>query len=120
MKYVIAGGSGFLGQTLVHALQAGGHEVVVLTRGRGRTMDRVRHVTWSVEPGSATDWHQEIDGADGVINLAGSGIADKRWSAARKEDLRQSRIGATRALVGAIRAATTRPAVFVSGSAVGI
>ncbi|MBM3750778.1 MAG: TIGR01777 family protein [Acidimicrobiia bacterium] len=120
MKYVIAGGSGFLGQTLVHALQAGGHDVVVLTRGRGRTMDRVRHVTWSAEPGSATDWHQEIDGADGVINLAGSGIADKRWSAARKEDLRWSRISATRALVGAIRAATTRPAVFLSGSAVGI
>jgi uncharacterized protein (TIGR01777 family) len=119
MKYVIAGGSGFLGQTLVHALQAGGHDVVVLTRGRGLTKDRVRYVTWSVDDG-ATDWHHEIDGADGVINLAGSGIADKRWSTARKDDLRRSRIQATRALVAAVRAATRRPAVFLSGSAVGI
>ena len=120
MRYVIAGGSGFLGQPLVHALQAGGHDVVVLTRGRALTRDRVRHVTWSTDTGADTAWHREVDGADGVINLAGSGIADKRWSTARKADLRQSRISATRALVGAIRAATQRPAVFLSGSAVGI
>jgi uncharacterized protein (TIGR01777 family) len=62
---------------------------------------------------------RELDGADGVVNLAGAGIADKRWSAPRKQQLRQSRTDSTRALVEAIGAATRRPAVFLSGSAIG-
>ncbi len=120
MKIVIAGGSGFLGQPLTHALVAKGHEVVVLTRGRAKTADGVRSVTWSGAPGDTTGtWTAEIDGADAVINLAGAGIADKRWSAARKLALRQSRTDSTRALVGAIRSATKRPSVFLSGSAIG-
>lgn len=114
MKYVIAGGSGFLGRALVQELVARGDEVVVLTRGRAGARDGARIVQW---PNG--DWAREVDGADGVINLAGAGIADKRWSAARKGELRQSRIQSTRALVAAMRDATTRPSVFVSGSAVG-
>jgi uncharacterized protein (TIGR01777 family) len=120
MKVVIAGGSGFLGQPLTHELIAKGHEVVVLTRGRSQNTGGVRTVTWPGTPGDTTGaWAAEIDGADAVINLAGAGIADKRWSAARKLELRQSRTDSTRALVEAIRAATKRPAVFLSGSAVG-
>jgi uncharacterized protein (TIGR01777 family) len=114
MKYVIAGGSGFLGQALVRELVARGDEVVVLSRGRDRSAGGARFVHWP-----DGDWARELEGADGVINLAGAGIADKRWSAARKEELRQSRIQSTRALVGAMRDAKSRPAVFVSGSAVG-
>jgi len=114
VKYVIAGGSGFLGQALVRDLAGHGHEVVVLTRGRARTADGVRYLNWS--NGS---WRVEIDGANGVVNLAGAGIADKRWTAARKQELRASRVNATRALVDAIRAASRRPAVLLSGSAVG-
>jgi uncharacterized protein (TIGR01777 family) len=120
MKIVIAGGSGFLGQPLTHELIAKGHEVVVLTRGRSESTGGVRSVTWPGTPGDTTGtWAAEIDGADAVINLAGAGIADKRWSAARKLELRQSRTDSTRALVEAIRSATKRPTVFLSGSAVG-
>ena len=76
MKIVIAGGSGFLGQPLTHDLVAKGHEVVVLTRGRAKSADGVRSVTWSGAPGDTTGtWTAEIDGADAVINLAGAGIA---------------------------------------------
>ncbi len=120
MKIVIAGGSGFLGQPLTHELVAKGHEVVVLTRGRSQSTGGIRSVTWSGSPADTTGaWIAEIDGADAVINLAGAGIADKRWSAARKLELRQSRTDSTRALVGAIRSATKRPSVFLSGSAIG-
>ena len=115
MKYVIAGGSGFLGRPLTRELMAKGHEVVVLTRGTARSEGGIRQVTW---PG-APEWEREVDGADGVINLAGAGIADERWTEARKKVLRQSRTDSTRALVGAIRAASRRPAVFLSGSAIG-
>lgn len=121
MKYVIAGGTGFLGQALVRALRAGGHEVVVLTRGVGRTADDVRYVTWpDGRAGADTAWQREIDGADGVINLAGASIADRRWTPAWKQELRRSRVEATRALVDAIRAASSRPSVFLSSSAVGL
>ncbi len=120
MKYVIAGGSGFLGRPLTRELMAKGHAVVVLTRGAARSEGGIRQVTWPGAPDAADSaWEREIDGADGVINLAGAGIADKRWSEARKQELRQSRTDSTRALVGAIRAATRRPAVFLSGSAIG-
>jgi hypothetical protein len=118
MKIVIAGGSGFLGRALAHELLAKGHEVVVLTRGPAREDRGIRHVTWEAdeEPGG---WHAVIDGADAVVNLAGAGIADQRWSAARKQLLRGSRVDATRALVAAIRSATVRPKVFLTGSAIG-
>lgn len=119
MKYVIAGGSGFLGQPLTRELAAKGHQVVVLTRGRSAERDGIRFVTWSGQPDTGA-WQHEVDGADGVINLAGAGIADKRWTTARKQELRQSRVDSTRALVNAVRAATVRPKVFLSGSAIGI
>lgn len=118
MKIVIAGGSGFLGQPLAHDLLAKGHEVVVLTRGTSRVADGIRYVAWeaSGEPGA---WGSVIDGADAVVNLAGAGIADRRWSAARKQVLRGSRVDATRALVAAMRSASVRPQVFLTGSAIG-
>ena len=115
MKCVIAGGSGFLGRALTHRLTSNGHEVVILTRGATRTEGALRHVTWPAEdePGP---WREELNGAGAVINLAGAGLADKRWTASRKEVLRSSRILATRALVSAIRDATARPPVLISGS----
>ena len=60
-----------------------------------------------------------IDGATAVINLAGESIAAKRWSAAQKQKLRDSRLLATRSLTAAIRQAARPPAAFISGSAVG-
>ena len=118
MKIVIAGGSGFLGRPLARDLLAKGDEVVVLTRGRAREDRGIQYVTWEAdeEPGA---WQAVIDGAGAVVNLAGAGIADQRWSAARKQVLRGSRVDATRALVAAVRSAPGRPKVFLTGSAVG-
>ena len=121
MKVVIAGGSGFLGRALSEHLVARGHEVVILTRGAhlpGST--GARSVEWhpdgSPHPGA---WANEIDGAGAIVNLSGAGLADKRWTRRRKEELRQSRVQPTRSLVAAVRAAAVKPAVFVQGSAVG-
>jgi uncharacterized protein (TIGR01777 family) len=58
-------------------------------------------------------------GPDAVVNLAGASIADGRWSPARKELLRSSRIDTTRALVNALAKMNIRPGVFVSASAIG-
>jgi hypothetical protein len=117
MRIVIAGGSGFLGRSLTHALSLGGHDVVWLSRSGSATAES-RSVTWTPD-GSVGAWASAIDGADAVVNLAGESIAGKRWSAAQKERIRESRVLATKSLVAAVNRAAAPPAVFVSGSAVG-
>lgn len=119
MKIVIAGGTGFLGRPLVAALAADGHDIVVLTRGsRGEGGSRARAVAWNPN-GDTGPWIEEIDGADAVINLAGESIAGKRWTAAQKQRILDSRVQATRSLAAAIRGAAVAPSVWLSGSAVG-
>jgi uncharacterized protein len=117
MKIVIAGGTGFLGRALSEALAADGHEIVLLSRAAHRGSG-ARTVAWTPD-GSTGPWAAEIDGAGAVVNLAGESIAAKRWSAAQKERILQSRLLATRSLTGAINTAGRPPAAFVSGSAVG-
>ncbi len=116
MSVVIAGGTGFLGRPLSRALASDGHDVVVLTRG---STDRSqRAVTWTPN-GDSGPWASTIDGADAVVNLAGESIAAKRWTAAQKQKILDTRVQATRSLAAAIRTVANPPPVFVSGSAVG-
>jgi hypothetical protein len=121
VRVVLAGGSGFLGRALSEHLVGRQHEVVILTRsGSVPARTGARAVSWqpdgSQNPGA---WAKEIDGAQAIVNLTGAGMADKRWTRRRKDDLRQSRAQPARSLVAAIRAATVKPATFVQGSAVG-
>jgi hypothetical protein len=120
MKIVIAGGTGFLGRPLAHALAADGHEVVILTRGgtRGPGSAPGRLVTWTPADGRAP-WTAELEGAGAVVNLAGESIGAKRWSTAQKQRILDSRLQATRSLAGAIARAARPPQAFISGSAVG-
>ena len=118
MKIVIAGGSGFLGRPLAERLVSNGHDLVILTRGAGRSVPSARLVVWTPD-GNAGAWANEIDGSDAVVNLAGESIAGKRWSAAHKQRILDSRVLATRSLAAAIARASRPPSVLVSGSAVG-
>lgn len=113
-RVVVAGGTGLVGRALVKALAAQGAEVVVLTR----------------HPGSATfptgvkarGWEnpaEVLEGMDAVFNLAGEGIADRRWSTRRKQIILQSRVGPTEDLVEGLRTCARRPAVLVNASAIG-
>ena len=118
MRIVIAGGSGMLGRALAARLTGGGHEVVALSRRGGTASKNYREVRWTPD-GSTGPWAAELEGATAVVNLAGAGIADKRWTASRKAELRASRIDSTHSLVAALTAASNRPSVFVQGSAIG-
>lgn len=118
MKIVISGGTGFLGRPLTDALSHDGHSIVMLTRGAASKSATARRVTWQPD-GSVGNWASEIDGADVVINLNGESIGGRRWSAAQKQRILDSRINATKSLVSAMRRAATRPSLLVSGSAVG-
>ncbi len=120
MRIIITGGTGLIGQPLSKALVAEGHEVIVLSR----TPDKVKNAPAGVklqkwDGKSAEGWGKLADGAGAIVNLAGAGIADKRWSQQRKQEIRQSRIDAGKAVMEAITAATTKPGVLIQSSAVG-
>ena len=118
MKIVVAGGTGFLGRPLATHLVSEGHDVVVLTRKAAPPDARPPAIVWSPD-GSAGAWASEIDGTHAVVNLAGESIAGRRWSAAHKQRILDSRVRATRSLAAAIARASRPPSIFVSGSAVG-
>ena len=116
MRIIFAGGSGFLGRALQARLTRDGHSVGVLTRHPNPA--RPDHVGWSPD-GKGGAWAAALDGAHAVVNLAGEGIADRRWNEARKQALRDSRLLATRSIVTALRQVPNPPGVLINGSAVG-
>jgi hypothetical protein len=116
MRIVVTGATGFIGSALVAHLSARGDEVVVVTRDAARAPAGAEVVVGEVEHEGA--WQQAIDGADGVVHLAGEPIAGKRWDAMHKQRVRDSRVEGTHCLVEAIGRARVRPKVLVSASGV--
>jgi len=120
MRILITGGTGLIGRPLSQALTSEGHEVIMLSRQPEKVKDApagVKVQKWDGK--SAEGWGQLADGASAIVNLAGAGIADQRWSTERKQLIRQSRIDAGKAVMAAIAAATTKPGVLIQASAVG-
>ena len=113
MRCLITGGSGFIGRALCRSLLADGHEPVVLTRDAGRARQRLPTEVALIERLG------DAGGVDAIVNLAGENLYDRRWTAARKQALRASRIDTTRHLVDWIAAQQRKPRVLVSGSAIG-
>jgi uncharacterized protein (TIGR01777 family) len=116
VRIIVAGGSGFLGRALQKYLGNRGHTVLTLTR-RATPGDSTQ-LEWQPD-GTAGPWAAALCGADAVLNLAGAGIADARWSDARKRALRESRLLPTKSLVAALRRASPPPSTFVSASGIG-
>jgi uncharacterized protein len=118
MHVVVSGGTGFIGTRLTSALVARGHGVTVLTRDASRSRDelhpKIAVVSWA--PGAS--WEGVVDGADAIVNLAGTNLAT-RWTKAAKDRIVKSRLGALERLHAAVENAKTRPAVLASASAVG-
>jgi hypothetical protein len=120
MRIVITGGAGLIGKALCTTLIDEGHEVIVLSRNPDRTKKMpisVRLYPW--DGATVGDWAQLVDGSDAIINLAGEGIADGRWSPMRKQRILESRVQAGRAVTQAIQQANKRPKVLIQASAVG-
>jgi uncharacterized protein len=114
MIILIAGGTGLIGTQLTGMARAAGHEVRILTRRPSAQ----GHFQWDPAAGTIDD--AALDGVQVVINLAGAGIADKRWTEARKRELIESRIQSADTLRAALERTKKRPDVYVAASAIGI
>jgi uncharacterized protein (TIGR01777 family) len=114
MRILVAGASGFLGSLLVPHLRDGGHEVTQLVR---RTPEQAGQVRWDPAAGQLDT--TILGKTDAVINLAGVGISDKRWTPEFKRALRDSRIVTTRFLAEAIGRTENGPRALLNSSAVG-
>jgi uncharacterized protein (TIGR01777 family) len=110
---LVAGGSGFIGSRLVERLQAEGHRVRLLTR----TPRAEHHFGWNPADGQIDD--EAVRGADVVINLAGAGIAEKRWTPERKKLIISSRVDSARVLGQAFRRLQHLPQAYLAASAIG-
>ncbi len=112
-KIVIAGGSGFLGQSLVTELLPGCESMVVLTRGGDRVDGRVRYVNWDAKtPGP---WATHLDGAAAVVNLVGRTV-DCRKTPANKKNILESRVDSVLALSAAMKTLANPPPVWVQSA----
>jgi uncharacterized protein len=116
MRILLAGASGFLGTRLADRLRGAGHEITRLVR---RPPERPDERHWWAAPGEPSP--ALVAQADAVINLAGVGVGDKRWTAGYKSRIRSSRVDTTGTIAAVIRRlpAQDRPRALLQGSAVG-
>ena len=116
MNILITGGTGFIGRPLCESLTKQGHKLTMLSR-RPHLVPKLCGET--VIPIASLDELTPDMHFDAIINLAGEGIADKRWSYQRKLQLLDSRIKVTEQLVEFISTSQLKPALLISGSAIG-
>ncbi|MFF2851671.1 TIGR01777 family oxidoreductase [Streptomyces sp. NPDC058001] len=113
-RIAITGSGGLIGTALTRSLTADGHEVVRLVRRAPRAADEVR---W--DPLRRRIDTAGLAGCDAVVNLAGAGVGDHRWTDSYKREIRDSRVLGTETLARAVASLDVAPRVFLSGSAVG-
>ncbi|MSR01651.1 MAG: TIGR01777 family protein [Gemmatimonadetes bacterium] len=113
LTVAVTGASGLVGRALVALLTTGGHPVVRLVRRPAEAGE----IFWDPDTGRLDP--AALGGVDAVVHLAGESIADGRWTEERKRRIRSSRIAGTTTLARAIAAASPRPRVLISASAVG-
>jgi uncharacterized protein (TIGR01777 family) len=113
-RILLTGASGLVGSALAPFLTTGGHRVERLVRGAPRAAGEIG---W--DPLAGTLDRERLEGVDAVVHLAGESVGGGRWSAARKEAIRSSRVRGTRTLCEGLARLRAPPRVLVSASASG-
>jgi uncharacterized protein (TIGR01777 family) len=127
MRLLLLGCSGFVGRELVPFLLNLGHALTLVSRRSHPfpLLEGERLRCLQLDPSDAASWDSTelqaaLAGAEGVVNLVGEPIAERRWSESQRQRLRDSRLLATGCLVRAMAALDTPPGVLVNASAVGV
>jgi uncharacterized protein (TIGR01777 family) len=115
---LITGGTGMVGQSLTNFLLAKGYQVIVLTRQKKQSSrTHFSFAQWDLNKGWVDP--AAIAAADYIIHLAGEGVADKRWTAARKKAILDSRVNSSALLVKALKEHPNKVKAIVAASAIG-
>lgn len=116
MRYLITGGTGFIGSNLRNMLLKDGHFITVITRSpeqyKGQMAENQKFIGWDDQLASV------MNETDVVINLAGKNLFGLRWTDTVKKELVDSRVDTTRTLVEAMEKADDKPDVFISASGI--
>jgi uncharacterized protein (TIGR01777 family) len=115
MKVLVTGATGFVGRSLMGALQSAGHEALVLARRSGESTPA--SPCW--DPAAGTLDPGPLEGVEAVVHLAGENVATGRWTTAKKARILESRVAGTELLCRTLAGLSQPPRVLVSGSAVG-
>ncbi len=115
MRVAVVGASGLIGGAVARALLARGDEVIAVSRSGAAGVPGARDVRWDPAEGPPAP---DVTAVDGVVNLAGTPIGSRRWTAARRRAIHDSRVTTTRALAERV-GGEGGAAVLVNGSAVG-
>lgn len=113
MRIIAAGASGLIGSALLRRLRDDGHDVRRLVRGDGAKDS----IAW--DPAAGRLDAAALNGADAVIHLSGESVASGRWTPARKQAIRDSRIKSTTLLASAMTAIDDPPKTWLCASAIG-
>jgi len=112
-KLIIAAGTGFLGQVLIHHFKDKFEEIVILTRGNSKIIDGIKYVNWNARTFSG--WEKELENATVLINLAGKSV-DCRYTEKNKKEILLSRIQSTKILNKAVLNCVNPPKHWLNSS----
>ena len=128
MRLLLLGCTGFVGKELVPALLKEGHELCIISRKNINNLkiniplDKFNF--FKIDLSKKQNWSNEnllnnLKDSDGIINLIGEPIADKKWTDIQKEEIEKSRINSTKFLMETLKKSKINPKVIVNGSAIG-
>ena len=128
MRLLLLGCTGFVGKELVPALLKEGHELCIISRKNINNLkiniplDKFKFL--KIDLSKKQNWSNEnllnnLKDSDGIINLIGEPIADKKWTDIQKEEIEKSRINSTKFLMETLKKSKINPKVIINGSAIG-
>ena len=128
MRLLLLGCTGFVGKELIPALLKEGHELCIISRKNINNLkinvplDKFKFL--KIDLSKKRNWSNEnllinLKDSDGIINLIGEPIADKKWTDIQKEEIEKSRINSTKYLMETLKKSKINPKVIVNGSAIG-
>lgn len=119
MRVIISGGTGLIGTALTKNLVQDNYDVVLLSRNPSKHTASAGATLVQWDAKTADNWGHLADGAKAIINLAGAGIADGRWTDERRKRIIDSRVHAGEAIVAAVSQAKQKPDLVFQPSGVG-
>jgi hypothetical protein len=117
-KIIVAGGSGFLGNSIIKRFKDTGVQIIVLTRGKNEVLNNVSYIHWDATT-SLGDWTKELEGAAAIINLVGKSV-NCRYTKKNKEEIIRSRVNATYIIGMAVQHAVDPPKVWINAGSAAI